>query len=117
MDIESLRTYCLAKPGTSEGLPFDEDTLVFKVMGKLFAPTSLSDPRTVNLKCDPERAIELRTDYPDDILPGYHMHKKYWSTVSLTLGDSLLRTLIDHSYDQVFAGLKKADRDQLRDNA
>jgi predicted DNA-binding protein (MmcQ/YjbR family) len=110
MDIETLRTYCLAKKAVTEGLPFGEDTLVFKVAGKMFALISLSDPSAVNLKCDPEYALELRAEHPEDILPGYHMNKKYWNTVSTRLPGQLLRSLMDHSYDQVLAGLSKRER-------
>ncbi len=117
MHIESLREYCLSLKGTSEGFPFDEETLVFKVMGKIFAITSLNKPDTVNLKCEPERATELREMHPEDIVPGWHMSKKHWNTVSLTghLSDALLRELIDHSYDRVVMGLKKAERQQLEE--
>ena len=115
MHIESLREYCLSLKGTSEGFPFDEETLVFKVMGKIFAITSLDKPATVNLKCEPERAIELREAHPEDIQPGWHMNKKHWNTVSLTgyLPEALIRELIDHSYERVVMGLKKAERQEL----
>jgi predicted DNA-binding protein (MmcQ/YjbR family) len=113
MNIETLRLYCLEKVGTTEGLPFGNDTLVFKVKGKLFALTSLETAQTVNLKCDPERAIKLREHYPEQIHPGYHMNKKHWNTVSLDLSEALLRELIDHSYELVVKSLKKADREAL----
>ena len=108
MNIEELRNYCLSKPATEEGLPFNNDVLVFKVVGKMFALISISEPDTVNLKCDPGYAIELREKY-EAIKPGFHMNKKMWNTVALTTGLSakFLRELIDHSYEQVVAGLPK----------
>ena len=113
MDIEQFRTYCLAKKAVEESFPFDETTLVFKVMNKMFALVGLdNDPLTANLKCDPERAIELREEYPDDVRAGYHMNKKHWNTLTLEgeLSDEFIEELIDHSYDLVVAKLKKADR-------
>lgn len=112
MQIDEFREYCLAKPATTEELPFGPDTLVFKVVGKIFALCDLDDFESVNLKCDPEYAVELRERYPDAVLPGYHMNKKHWNTV-LTRGEvdgELLRHLIDHSYDKVVAGLPKNKR-------
>jgi predicted DNA-binding protein (MmcQ/YjbR family) len=114
MHLESLRTYCLEKPGTTEGTPFDNDTLVFKVMGKMFALISISTPDTVNLKCDPERAEELRAEW-EEIQPGYHMSKKHWNTVQLRgrLTDTFIRELIDHSYTLVAQSLKKSEKEEL----
>ena len=115
MDIESFHTYCLSKKGVEETFPFDEVTLVFKVMGKMFALTSLkAEVFRVNLKCDPEKALELREEYPA-IIPGWHMNKKHWNTVYFEEGleDALLIELIDHSYDLVVKGLKKKDRELL----
>ncbi len=108
MYIDELREYCIAKPFTEETFPFDEDTLVFKVKGKMFALISLSEPDTVNLKCDPEYAAELRERY-EGVRPGYHMNKKMWNTVSLDtdVDETLLRKLIDHSYAEVVKGLPK----------
>jgi predicted DNA-binding protein (MmcQ/YjbR family) len=103
MDIEQFRTYCLSKYGAEETFPFGEDTLVFKVYGKIFAITGLNDETfRVNLKCDPEYAIELRDHYPQ-IIPGWHMNKKHWNTVAFDEGlpEDLLRSLIDHSYGLV----------------
>lgn len=113
MDIETLRLYCLSKPATTEGLPFGEDVLVFKV-GKMFALISISQPHSVNLKCKPSYAEELREKHPE-ITPGYHMSKIHWNTVSLTgaLTDAFLRSLIDHSYDLVVASLSKKERAAL----
>lgn len=112
MDIETLRQYCLAKPATTEGLPFGNDTLVFKVAGKLFALAGMDAiPPTVNLKCDPQRALELRDRYLA-VRPGYHMNKRHWNTVELEsdLTDEELRELIDHSYALVVEGLPKKVR-------
>lgn len=114
MDIETFREYCLSLSHTSEHLPFDEDTLVFKVGSKMFALCSISDFRSVNLKCDPERSVELRERYPG-ITAGYHMNKKHWNTV-LTDGSveySLLLELTDHSYSLVFNTLTRAERNSL----
>lgn len=115
MNIEQFRDYCLAKKGTEETLPFDNVTLVFKVMGKMFALTRLDkDEFTVNLKCDPTRAIQLRERYPQ-VRPGYHMSKKHWNTIHFEEGlpESMLSELIDHSYDLVIKGLRKKDREIL----
>jgi predicted DNA-binding protein (MmcQ/YjbR family) len=115
MNIEEIREYCIAKPGVTEGFPFDQTTLVFKVMNKMYALTGLEgDPPYVNLKCDPDRAIELRGQY-EDIRPGFHMNKQQWNSVYFTgsLPADLVRELIDHSYDLVVVGLKKKDRDAL----
>ena len=102
MNIEELREYCLSKEGTSEGFPFGDDTLVFKVSGKIYALANLDGPLRLNLKCDPERAVELREQY-EDIIPGYHMNKKHWNTLVMeaSLPDRLVRDLIDHSYQLV----------------
>ncbi len=115
MNIEEFREYCLSKPHVEETLPFDQDTLVFKVAGKMFALCSLSDyAGGVALKCDPERAVELREQYPA-IQPGYHMSKKHWNTVypEAFLPMGLLPELIDHSYDLVVQGLPKKLRLEL----
>ena len=115
MDLESFRAYCLAKKGVEETFPFDEVTLVFKVMGKMFALTGLgSDVFTVNLKCDPECAAELRETY-GEIQPGWHMNKSHWNTVDFTgeLEEAFLRRLVDHSYDLVVGSLPKKVRDEL----
>ena len=116
MDVESFRNYCLSKPGVTEEFPFDENTLVFKVMNKMFALTGLErEPFQVNLKCDPERAIELREDHID-IIEGWHMSKKHWNTILFEngLSDKLLSELIDHSYELVVAKLKKSDKEILK---
>ena len=115
MNIEEIRDYCLAKPGVTEGLPFGEDTLVFKVGEKFFLLTSLSEGNSFNVKCDPERAIELREQHPE-VQPGYHMNKKHWNTV-YTNGNLTRRQLydmIDHSYVLVLNGLPKNIREQIK---
>lgn len=104
MDIEELRAYILQKSDVTEGFPFGEDTLVFKVKEKIFLLTGLdSSPLQFNVKCDPDRAIELREEFPDSILPGYHMNKKHWNTVVIdgSVSKQLLKEMIDHSYDLV----------------
>jgi len=106
MDIEFFRSYCLSKPGTSEDTPFDENTLCFRVGGKIFALVDIDAFESVNLKCDPERAVELR-ELHSGIIPGYHMNKKHWNTVSFNKGvsDRLVLELVDHSYDLIFKRL------------
>ncbi|MFC0610249.1 MmcQ/YjbR family DNA-binding protein [Rufibacter quisquiliarum] len=115
MNIEEFRDYCLAKPHVEETLPFGEDTLVYKVAGKMFAMCSLNSyAEGVNLKCDPERAVELREQYPA-IQPGYHMNKKYWNTIlpEAFLPMGLLPELINHSYELVVKCLPKKVRVEL----
>ncbi|NKI25276.1 MmcQ/YjbR family DNA-binding protein [Arenibacter sp. 6A1] len=109
MNIEAFREYCIAKKGVTEEFPFDAQTLVFKVMGKMFALAALERlPSQANLKCDPQRAIELRETYDGTIIPGYHMSKVHWNTLYLeNLSPALVRELIDHSYALVVAGLTK----------
>ncbi|QKG78945.1 MmcQ/YjbR family DNA-binding protein [Tenuifilum thalassicum] len=102
MNIEILRDYCISKPDVTEGFPFGEDTLVFKVKGKIFALANLKGELSINLKCDPELAIELRERY-SSVIPGYHMNKKHWNTVIIdgSISDDLLLEWIDHSYELV----------------
>lgn len=110
MDPESLRDYCLAKPGTTESFPFDEVTLVFKVGGKVFALVDTeSRPTTINLKCDPERAVQLRDEFAA-VKPGFHMNKTHWNTIVLdgSVRSQHVREWIDHSYELVCRGLPKA---------
>ena len=104
MNIEQLRDYVLQKPSVTEGFPFGEDTLVFKINNKIFLLVGLnSSPLQFNVKCDPAKAIEWREEYPENILPGYHMNKKHWNTIVVdgTLGNKLLKEMIDHSYNLV----------------
>jgi predicted DNA-binding protein (MmcQ/YjbR family) len=110
MDLAQFREYCLSKPCATEGMPFGPAVLVFKVSGKMFALATLDEvPITVNLKCDPDLALELRDRY-EQVTPGYHMNKKHWNTVEIEGGipDSELRKMIDHSYDLVTKKLRKA---------
>lgn len=117
MNIEQFREYCISKKGVEETFPFGEDTLVFKVMGKMFALTGLeTHPATANLKCDPERAIALREEYDGLIRPGYHMSKVHWNTVELerNIPNELLLEMIDHSYDLVLKSLTKKLQAELK---
>jgi len=113
MDIEALQRYCLSKPGVEATQPSGPDTLGYKVLAKAFALTGLDDVELrVNLKCDPERALELRDEYPGQILPGWHMNKQHWNTVLFESGlpEDLLRELIDHSYELVYGSLPQGIR-------
>lgn len=117
MNIEEFRMFCLKLQGTTEDFPFDENTLVFKVMGKMFALTGLNNESfTVNLKCDPAYAEELREKY-SSIVPGWHMNKKHWNTVNFEQGelkDALLTELIVHSYDLVVSKLTNKLKEELK---
>jgi predicted DNA-binding protein (MmcQ/YjbR family) len=115
LNIEAFRSYCLSKKGVTEEFPFDENTLVFKVMGKMFALTDLENFESVNLKCDPERASQLREEFPA-VTPGYHMNKKHWNTVLMdgTISDKLVKIWIDDSYNLVSASLTKKLRLELK---
>ncbi len=109
MNLQELQQYCMSKKGAEEDFPFDNKTLVYKVMGKMFALTGIEDiPLSVNLKCEKERAAELRELF-HQIIPGWHMNKKHWNTVESEgdVSDTLFKELIDHSYDLVAAGLTK----------
>lgn len=117
MDIETVREYCLSKKGVTESFPFDDVSLVMKVMDKMFALIDLESARSISLKCDPEKAIELREHYKG-IEGAYHFNKKYWNGVFLDsdLDDKLVKELIDHSYDEVikkFTKKLKAEYDAL----
>lgn len=114
MNIETIREYCLKKKGVTEELPFNEDSPVYKLMGKIFLIASLTPPISINLKCDPEKAIELRERY-SEVTPGYHMNKTHWNTIDIegTIPDKLILAWIDHSYNLVFDKLKKSDREKL----
>ena len=110
MDLAQFREYCLGKADAIEDLPFGPDVLVFKVGGKMFALAALDEmPTTVNLKCDPDLALDLRDRY-EQVTPGYHMNKKHWNTVEIETGipDGDLRKMIDHSYDLVANSLPKS---------
>ena len=114
MNLEKFRSYCLGKKGVTEEFPFGEDTLVYKVLGKMFALTNIDDFSSVNLKCDPELAVELRERY-EAVQPGYHMNKTHWNTVLIdgSIPDQELRKWIDNSYDLVASKLTKAQKKAL----
>jgi predicted DNA-binding protein (MmcQ/YjbR family) len=111
MNIEELREYCLLKKSTTESFPFDGNTLVFKVKNKMFALTGLEGPLSINLKCDPDYAIELRERYTT-VTAGFHMNKRLWNTVLIdgSVEDILIREWIDHSYSLVVEKLPKKDQ-------
>lgn len=114
MNVESIREYCLALPMVSEDFPFDETTLVFRVQGKIFAMIDLEDTTWFVLKCDPEYALELRDRYVE-IEGAWHMNKRHWNQVNLfgSLSDSLIESLIRHSYDLVVSKLPKRLREEI----
>ncbi|WP_268848050.1 MmcQ/YjbR family DNA-binding protein [Flavobacterium aestivum] len=118
MNLETYYEYCLSKKGVTEHFPFDEDTLVFKVGSKMFALSSLiqweKGSPSINLKCDPERAQELRAEY-DAIQPGYHMSKVHWNTIAVNkdVSDSFVKELIDHSYELVFKSLTRKIQNEI----
>ncbi len=116
MNIEEIRLYCLSLKGSSESFPFGDSTLVFKVRNKIFALAGLERPFSINLKCDPHLAVELRERYPA-VQPGYHMNKKHWNTVMLdeSVSDNLIREWIRHSYNMVVKGLSAAERAALKE--
>ena len=115
MNIEEYRTYCLSKQAVTESFPFDSNTLVFKVANKMFALTDVDLFTSVNLKCDPEWAVQLREEYDGSILPGYHMNKTHWNTVVMdgSVGDKLVKELIDHSYELVVNSLPKKVKEEF----
>ena len=119
MNIEQLRDFCITKKGVTEHFPFDDVTLVFKVMNKMFALSGLDrwerGEESINLKCDPEKSEELRAEY-EGIKPGFHMSKKHWNTVTINtsdVSDDLVKELINHSYDLVVKGLTKKAKMEL----
>jgi predicted DNA-binding protein (MmcQ/YjbR family) len=114
MNIETFREYCLSKDGVTEETPFGPETLVFKVLGKVFALTDVDQFDSVNLKCDPEKAVDQKEQY-EGINGGYHMNKKHWNTVRTngTVPYELFYELVDHSYDLVARGLPKKERSKL----
>ncbi|MER7798923.1 MmcQ/YjbR family DNA-binding protein [Streptomyces parvulus] len=116
MSPEDLRGLCLSFNASVEDFPFNPETSVFKVLGKMFALSSLDGrPLTVNLKCDPDDAIRLRGEYPGLVVPGWHMNKRHWNTVTADGGlpDRVVRELVEDSYDLVVAGLPRAERLRL----
>ncbi len=114
MNLESFRNFCLSRKGATEDFPFDENTLVFKVMGKMFALTNVNDFSSINLKVDPEMGIELRERY-SSVQDGYHMNKKHWITVLMDgeLPDRLVLQWVDNSYNLVVSGLTKSQKSAL----
>ena len=114
MNIEELREYCIAKKAVTESFPFDEETLVFKVMNKMFLLTNINKDLSMNVKCNPEKAIELREQY-SSVIPGWHMNKKHWNTVDIegSISDQQLKEWIDHSYDLIVASLTKKLQNEL----
>lgn len=114
MNVEAIREYCLSKKEATEGFPFGENTLVFKVFDKMFALVNLDSDLSISLKCDPEKALEIRERFPV-IIPGYHMNKKYWNTIFVdgSVPDNLIYEWIDHSYEQVVLKLPKNLRELL----
>ncbi len=117
VSLSSIRNYCLQKKAVTEELPFDEDSPVYKVMGKIFAIVSLNPPYSINLKCDPERAVELRERY-DAVTPAYHMNKTHWNTIDFesNIQPKLIKEWIDHSYELVVNGLPNKEKDKLSTN-
>ena len=116
MNLEELREYCISKPGVEETLPFGPDTLVFKVMGKAFVLTGFEGkPLRFNVKCDPEKAIDLR-ERCDCVKPGFHMNKKHWNTIVAdgSVNNKLIKEWIDHSYELVVASLPKKEKEKLK---
>lgn len=115
MNIEELRSYCISLKGVTEDFPFDENTLVFKVGGKMFCMTNLEGDLSVNLKNEPERNIELREEF-QAVKPGYHMNKVHWNTVNIdgSIPDDIIKNLIDESYDLVVLKLKKEEKQKLK---
>lgn len=114
MNIEEIRAYCHTKKGTTEDMPFGDDTLVFKVKGRMFALMNLEGDRRLNLKCDPEEAIRLREEF-DAVIPGYHMNKKLWNTIILDgrITEKQLKNWIDNSYQLVVEKLTKKEQIEL----
>ncbi len=114
MNIEELRAYCLSLEQVVEEMPFDDETLVFKVGGKMFGLASMGEEFWINVKCDPDEALELRETFPA-VFPGYHMNKKYWNSVLIdgTISDSLIKAWIDNSYRLVVSKLTKQEKAQL----
>lgn len=112
MNIENFRDYCLSFPGVTEGFPFDEQTLVFKVMNKMFVLCDVDEFESINVKCDPVKAVKLRETYPEIVIPGYHMNKKHWNTIKMAnnLSDELIEEWVTDSYKLVIEKLTKRER-------
>lgn len=114
MDLEGVRNYCLKLKASNESFPFNEDTLVFKVLNKIFCLANLHPPASINLKCDPEQALELREEY-EAVKPGYHMNKKHWNTVELdgSIRDEVVKEWINYSYNLVVNSMTRKQREEL----
>ena len=115
MNVEDLREYCLAMPGVTEGLPFNDTALVFKVYGKIFALLDLSEvARGISLKCDPDRAVQLRGTY-SEIQGGYHLNKEHWNTIKLggKVPDDLMKEMVVDSYNLIYSSLPKKKREEI----
>lgn len=114
MNIEEFREYCISKPCATEDMPFDDDMLVFRICNKIFACVSMSRPDMAYMKCDPERALDLREQY-SAIEGAYHWNKKYWNQIHFNsdVPDKLILQLVDHSYDEVVKKLTKKEREGL----
>lgn len=115
MDLEEIRDYCLSKQCVDESSPFGEDSLVYKVLGKIFCISIIKLPLKINLKCDPARAIELRETY-EQVIPGYHMNKKHWNTIILKgiVSDLIIKEWIDDSYRLVVKSLPKKEQQKFK---
>jgi len=115
MNIEQIREYCLSLKGVTEDMPFGDDTLVFRVMNKIFALINLDGEIRINLKCEPSRAISLREEF-SAIIPGYHMDKKHWNTLIMNgiLKKDLVTELIDHSYELIVESLPKNKKEEIK---
>jgi predicted DNA-binding protein (MmcQ/YjbR family) len=115
MNIEQIREYCLSLNAVTEDMPFGDDTLVFRVMNKIFALVNLDGEISINLKCDPAKAIELREEFPA-IIPGWHMNKIHWNTLKMdgSLKHELITSLIRHSYELIVESLPKSKQEELK---
>ena len=118
MNIDEIREYCLSKKAVTESFPFDEVTLVFKVLDKMFLLTNLDGDLSINIKCNPEKALELRASYPDTVLPAFHMSKKHWNTIKMNgrMEAEKVKFWIDHSYELVVGKMSKKQSDKTTTN-
>jgi len=113
---EEFRDYCQRKKGSIEGFPFGSGTVVFKISGKIFAMADVLSFKSISLKCDPDKAVELRKQYPA-VLLGYRLSKRHWNTILMdgSVPDKVIRSLIDHSYERVYSGLNRAEAQNVAD--
>jgi predicted DNA-binding protein (MmcQ/YjbR family) len=114
MKLETFQKYCISKPGVTEEMPFDNETLVYKVVGKMFALANTFGDLSITLKCEPDKAIELRASYPS-VQPGYHMSKIHWNTIYIdgSIDDKDIYEWIDHSYELIVEKLSRKDKEEL----